>query len=450
MLFLVNCNNSPELNTFLDSNKSKSKESQVLYSEAELETMGAGEGITVGNGRDDTEEEINSNTESFFLACTLSVRNNFQCKMSVDLAPEDIPKEKIMIFDDKGNQIPSDLFVFKVVEIDNEKLLEIFINSEATAQKILVNGVDKTTNEANTDKTTDEVNPDEASEEDDSSKPDLMLMNCNEVGPGTWILVPGDPNYGTNNFCVMKYEAKNISNSPASEPTGTPWVFISQEDARTECTSLGQGYHLVTNNEWMTIATNITNIANNWSGGSVGSGSLFRGHTDNNPSTAQGSPCAASANDSLAYLENNCTPIASGGAENDETTQRRTHDLSNGSVIWDLSGNVWEWVDYYNIDQKPTPNGYFWREFTDITGTSALPLSDLIPTNAVTPFWNDTWNSTQSIGQMWAGPNTEGGSMHRGGDWDDMVNGGVFASNLHAEPTPTYDAIGFRCAFSAP
>ena len=28
---------------------------------------------------------------------------------------------------------------------------------------------------------------------------------------------------------------------------------------------------------------------------------------------------------------------------------KRTHTLSNGEVIWDMAGNVWEWTSYYGI-----------------------------------------------------------------------------------------------------
>ena len=37
---------------------------------------------------------------------------------------------------------------------------------------------------------------------------------CSDL-PGEWVRVPGDPNYGTKDFCVMKYEASG-SGTPAS------------------------------------------------------------------------------------------------------------------------------------------------------------------------------------------------------------------------------------------
>jgi hypothetical protein len=42
---------------------------------------------------------------------------------------------------------------------------------------------------------------------------------------------------------------------------------MNQSEAIAACKSLGQGYHLVTNNEWMTIARNIESQGENWSTG---------------------------------------------------------------------------------------------------------------------------------------------------------------------------------------
>ena len=101
--------------------------------------------------------------------------------------------------------------------------------------------------------------------------------DCSSISVGgTWVLVPGDADYGTNDFCVMKYEAKNKDSAgvPHSEVSGTPWVYISMLNAITECASLGAGFHLLTNDEWMTIATNIAAQGANWDGGHVGTNSL--------------------------------------------------------------------------------------------------------------------------------------------------------------------------------
>ena len=272
--------------------------------------------------------------------------------------------------------------------------------------------------------------------------------DCSSIpaGFGTWILVPGDPDYGTNDFCVMKYGATNNSGVPASTATGSPWVSISQQDAKTECASLGKGYHLITNDEWMTIATNVAAQDSNWSGGSVGSGEMARGHSDNSPASA----CAADANDANAYVEGSCT-----GSSTGTFNQRRTHTLSNGEVIWDLAGNVHEWISYFNDSAKPSDDGTpdnGAREYTAIANpTPTMPLSDLIPTSALKPFWSDSWNSSQSIGKYDSGTQGSGGALRRGGNWANTTMSGVFMANMYSPPTyATSLAIGFRCTVAVP
>ena len=281
---------------------------------------------------------------------------------------------------------------------------------------------------------------------------------------GSWILVPGDSDYGTKDFCVMKYEAKcsaangqtcNIAtHSPISQTSNTPWVSIDQQDAKTECASLGKGYHLVTNAEWMTIAANLANVDGNWSGLSVGSGYLHRGHSDNSPTVA----CAADSDDAKAYVEDDagtdCTAYSAGDSqEDDAATQRRTHTLSNGAVIWDLAGNVYEWTSYFNNEDKPSDDGTpddAWDEYPDITGTTNMPLGKLIPTAAVKSFWNNTWNSSQSIGAYYPGLDSAGGALRRGGLWYDQTSAGVFTAGLLNSPTDFGNDIGFRCAVIVP
>jgi formylglycine-generating enzyme required for sulfatase activity len=190
----------------------------------------------------------------------------------------------------------------------------------------------------------------------------------------------------------------------------------------------------------MTIGANVAGINGNWTGGTVGSGYLFAGHNDNSPTSA----CAAPSNDTDFYVETNCTAVSSG----DTAEQRRTLTLSNSNVIWDLSGNVWEWVNYMNAWNKPGATSA-WYEYTAVTGTTTTALKDLVPTNAVKAFWSDAWNSGKSIGQYYPGVTDSGGALLRGGQWNTDLNAGVFAARLDFAPTGAYNFIGFRCV-SAP
>lgn len=283
--------------------------------------------------------------------------------------------------------------------------------------------------------------------------------DCSAIGVGgTWILVPGDSDYGTSNFCVMKYEAKcsfsdgqtctaNMgSEIPSSTNANTPWVLISQQDSKTECTSLGKGYHLITNNVWMTIGANIANVDSNWDGGSVGTNELARGHSDDDPSEA----CAADASDANGYVETDCAGMLSG----DDFREKRTHTLSNGEVIWDFAGNVWEWTSYFNDEEKPSDDGTpedSWEDYSlPLVGTTTMPVSYLIPTNAIKPFWDDTWDLDQSVGRFNAGDDSSGGALRRGGAWDNLTISGAFSANLKSSPTITSTNVGFRCAVAVP
>ena len=256
--------------------------------------------------------------------------------------------------------------------------------------------------------------------------------DCSSISVGgTWLSVPGDADYGTNDFCVMKYEAKNNSGVPNSVAAGTPWVSISQLDAITECASLGAGFHLITNDEWMTIATNAAAQGANWDGGIVGTNEMARGHSDGDPA----SHCEADANDANAYVDGTCTGSSSG-----TFNQRRTLYLSNGEVIWDLAGNQWEWTNYYNATDKPN-NGASWTEYTSVTGTSSMPLTDLIPQVAI----DNSWNTNQGLGSY---APLNGGALVRGADYPNGALVGVFAAHIGLQATSEPTAVSFRCALS--
>jgi hypothetical protein len=275
---------------------------------------------------------------------------------------------------------------------------------------------------------------------------------CQGLAGGSWVAVPGDATYGTSDFCVQKFEAKDVGGFPTSQAALSPWMNISQTGSIAACRTLGSTYDLISNAEWLTIAANIAQVAANWSSGTVGIGSINRGHSDLNPSSA----CAASSDDTLGWVQTDCTPKNSSG---DVWNQRRTHTLSTGAVIWDLAGNVWEWTSYaipsntnkpyVSIDGGPV-NAL--REFTALDSDfSSMARGALVPTNAQKSFWNDSWSSSAyGVGMYYSGLSGTGGSLLRGGNWGLGSATGLFAANLLAVASGAYPDIGLRCVARPP
>jgi len=263
--------------------------------------------------------------------------------------------------------------------------------------------------------------------------------------PDKYIEVPGNSLYGTDDFCVMKYEAKTGSSTVAAttQAAGNPIANIVQLDAIAACSQNindegNRTYGLINNNEWMTIARNIEAQPSNWRNGIIGSadasgGGLWRGHSDNDPPNA-----LAASTDDNPYFNTN---------DSGTSRERRTHTLSNGEIIWDFSGNLWEYTDngIAGEDKPNNASGGADTEWTAYTNFGTLSYDLLRPSN-------NTWNSTQNIGGYIAGATSNAGYpvgfywvFLRGGEFNSGSTAGIFALGLFTGPNGGSSGIGFRC-----
>ncbi len=280
-----------------------------------------------------------------------------------------------------------------------------------------------------------------------------------------YIWVPGSSKYGTlPGFCVMKYDASNpndatgqggnLTGIPASVPDAMPWTNISQQNAETRATAACNGCHLITENEWMTIAENVLWQSSNWvtsqsnttPTGVVGTGILAAGHNDNSPAQA----IAPSANDSQACYgtitgtnANTTNGTNSDVCGNGTGSQVRTLTLSNGNVLWDFAGNVWQWSDDWiigNEEPQTGTTGFAWDDFSSITQWKGLQYAN--PTDR-------GWNHNQGLGEIYTDGTATNNTLYgftRGGGWSYGSYAGAFTLALPTAPTSTSTSIGFRVA----
>jgi hypothetical protein len=263
-----------------------------------------------------------------------------------------------------------------------------------------------------------------------------------------WITVPGNPTYGTSDFLVMKFEAKNDAGIAKAYAVGTPWTDVSVEQARTACAAAGA--HLMTKEEAQTINRNVQNQSGNWMSGAIGTGCMYGGHVQCLNGSACASPLPGSENDAQGWWNGtadarntsiqNC-PFSAGSGSSWGNETRRTLALSNGQIIWDWSGNAEEWLN----DTCLAGNGEgHWGDY------GLVEWSDPHMTNYERDTMgppNSAWNSSQGCGK-YLGCAANGRAFRRDSYWAGGSVGGEFALNLYQTTTSTSPTTGFRCAKS--
>lgn len=280
--------------------------------------------------------------------------------------------------------------------------------------------------------------------------------------PDGWIRVPGNSALGTSDFWVMQYEAKYdtdgdgvgnnantcttdqnkdtwdwgragadcpamwTGNSVVSSAEGSVIANITADEANSACEASGS--HLIRNAEWMTIARNVEQQAQNWTGGSVGSGCVFMGESSNfvcGYSEGGGKVAKGVNRDSKVKLQ-----------------------LSNNFEIWDFAGNAFERVKkdistdlVYSGPKAYNSNQWLSNiEFTALTSYGELGYDGIRPSNG-------SWNSSNGMGQVSMFFDGSGGNtcIYRGGSSSGYV-AGIYTIHLGHECSNALVAdLGFRC-----
>ena len=319
--------------------------------------------------------------------------------------------------------------------------------------------------------------------------------------PTGFVPVPGNVQYGTLDFCVMKYEAKPCTSSAgsprasdcsgkketrwqksganlfaASYREGLPMRDISQDQAKAACSGLGVEYHLMSEAEWMTIVSNIAHTPLNDLADLPGV-QLGNGNSTSDALFEAGSePLILGCNLNLplfdevnAWATGSCELRGTNGNRADfgysgllgavwsreydprggSKAQIRTHVLSNGGVLWDIAGNAAEWTsgvissqyDQSRMSSNGTAGwiGYFGDETNGyLKNAMGFPVLPDLPR---------TYSSAKNgIGRMYVRNEAAIAGFVRGGSYTYGVNAGIYSLNVGIAPSVAEEDIGFRCA----
>lgn len=286
-----------------------------------------------------------------------------------------------------------------------------------------------------------------------------------------FIWVPWNAEFGQRWFCVAQYEmtyqdadspnttresgeSNTVSYVEWKELVSTsrkyPIWELTQDDAIAACKTLWNGYHLINNNEWMTIARNIESVWVNWSTWIAGEWFIY-----NWVSWDLTMWCNATG----WNIEPRTRWTKTWPWTNQVCNDRRTLQLSNGAEIWDLAWNSWEHVNKDNswegsefrtwrtaVAISPTASGtgaYTNGAYWDIDGVYAP--DDMKKYGSAFFYW-----STQGMGNIATPAGVDTNTFLR---WATAVDGdktGIYSLDLNRYEAISSYGIGnaflwFRC-----
>ena len=271
---------------------------------------------------------------------------------------------------------------------------------------------------------------------DKNGRPDIMVVfTPSELGlPDT---LRGRK---VKEYAISKYQNTLIDGVPYSLPFMKPAVNISHDEAIRLCESKGEGWHLITNDEWVALGFW------SWDNDTMPTGNTASGKSHSHPEQTG------------TTYEGGCGKTLTGSGP-----VQWNHDGTAYGVA-DMCGNIWEHVGgvrfmdgmpqvipnngaAYGADQsKDSPE---WEaiyteddgvKFTDLEARSDMDVPDKLKDLGLYPA--DGYESDE---YFWLDSNGER-VIFRGGDWSDGADAGVFCLNGNDSRGGANADVGFRAA----
>jgi len=276
---------------------------------------------------------------------------------------------------------------------------------------------------------------------------------------GCWIWyipVPGNAAFNQKWFCVAKYEMSyddwtwtlnsgwntySYTWSKYITPRNDyPIANLTQWEAITACSDIGDGYHLITDNEWKTIARNVELESKNWSSWIVWNWYLYAWNTGDTWNTIW---CSDSTWQNASWTKTWWNDKIWLSSTRTTCSEKRQLLLSDGEIIWDFAWNVSEHVNKANtIDGTSYGSGQtsvlwcnpttWYAEWTSCTGWA--PWNNL---SYNSNFW--IWKINTSA---WVASNV----FVRSWKFWDTVNAWLYNLELQHDNTYKAPSLWFRCA----
>ncbi len=202
-------------------------------------------------------------------------------------------------------------------------------------------------------------------------------------------------------FQIAQYMNSIVDGKTCVSDTAKPRVRINYKDSIAACEAAGG--NLLRGSQHLAIALDIMNQDDNWTGGKVGQGHVYRGLN-------KGSVSGAQAND---YMPT-------------DPDERRWHVLSTGDRIYDWSGHLFSWM------------------VNDLPG-NVDGLAGKIPVDSPYLTTGSEFTEAQGAGYRPDGARDwSGRALIRGGRWGSGSSAGAFGLDLDW-PDNEDDYVGFRC-----